>query len=281
MRKLRRIALAILILFVPLHDTKGKSGKELLDYFDIRYYHPENYGLKDLVFEVRISSLLEMLNKKLSLGKIKDIYFKVYWVLLEDGYGKYEIRIKGLPNGFRQIKNDLKNLIKTRLDFVIPQKMAPKIRAYSLETRQQGSDILLKAIDKTHIKDVSEIHMMFDKTGKLKEFKTLSPEGVKIATMSMGPKSWSHNKWVVDRLSVKSVLGLQTTTTTSDIEYISVAGHGFPKIINLKTTQEITSDKKMGEKTNKRTLNSNLKFSKYEINSGKALKAIIRGKKYE
>ncbi len=263
--------IAVFIIFISLSSPSSSvwANKEV-EQFDLRYYHPENYGLKDLVFEIRISDLVKRLNANKTLGKLEDVYYKIYWMFP----GEYRIEINGLPNGFMQIKNGLKQMIKARLDYVIPQKLAPKVRSYKLTSTKKASGILVKGVDQTHTKPVNEINLLFDVRGKLKEFKTYSPVGVNNSEMDLNVKPWSHNKWVIDKVKVVNS-GTQITTINSEIDYTTIAGFGFPEKI------DITTKVKPYEANSKRIIvvKSTLLFSKYEVNSGKAQRFIMKGLK--
>jgi len=240
--------------------------------FDIRYYHPESYGLKDLVFEVRVSNLVETLNKRQSFGKIEDLYFKVYWMFP----GQYQIEVNGFPKGFEEVKYQLKQMIKNRLDFVVPLKLAPRVRSYELSYFKTSSGKGVRGKDRTGTRPVSEIQLKFKSNGMLEEFKTFSPTGVNSSTFDLGVKGWSNNKWVVDKMTIKLIQGVQLTTIENEFEYKSYNGFGFPEKVDIRTTQEIVTNNEKN-KPNKRTVNSTIEFSKYEVNTGKAMRFMTKG----
>jgi hypothetical protein len=264
----------ILTSFASISLNAANTPAEI-ENFDIRYYHPVNYGLKDLVFEVRVRNLLETLNKRLSLGTLADIYFKVYWMMP----GKYKLEVNGLPRGFKEIKSELKNMIKNRLDFVIPLKLAPKVRSYSLQSKKLKSGTSIVGKDKTHTRAINEIRLKFNNKGMLRGFKTFSPMGVNNSKFEMSAKGWSHNKWVVDALTVESIQGIQKTSMKHKIDYLSIDGFGFPLKVKISTSQELLKTKDSKAAKSSRKLDSEIMFSKYEVNTGKAQRYIIQGKK--
>lgn len=239
--------------------------------FDIRYYHPESFGLKDLVFEVRVSNLVETLNKKQSFGKIEDLYFKVYWMFP----GQYQIQVNGFPKGFDEVKYQLKQMIKNRLDFVVPLKLSPRVRSYELSYFNIKGGKGIKGKDRTGSRPVSEIQLKFKSNGMLQEFKSFSPTGVNSSIFKLGTKSWSNNKWVVENMTIKLIQGVQLTTIENEFEYKSYSGFGFPSKVDITTTQEIVTNN--GGKPNKRSVNSSIEFSKYEVNTGKAVRFMTKG----
>jgi hypothetical protein len=272
----KNIFLCIYIFTTLLTSFAGGAATPVeIENFDIRYYHPVNYGLKDLVFEVRIKNLLESLNKRLSLGTLSDIYFKVYWMLP----GKYKIEVAGLPKGFKEIKSELKSMIKNRLDFVIPEKLAPKVRSYSLQSKKIKSGMTIIGKDKTHTRAVNEIRLRFNRKGMLEGFKTLSPMGVNNSHFKMSAKGWSHNKWLVDKLTVDSIQGIQKTSMKHKVDYVAIDGFGFPSKVVISTTQELMETKTSKAAKSKREHKSEILFSSYEVNTGKAQRFITLGKR--
>ena len=262
-----------LLAVLPIFSSNGANTPAEIENFDIRYYHPANYGLKDLVFEVRVKNLLENLNKNLSLGTLADVYFKVYWMMP----GKYKIEVAGLPKGFKEIKSDLKNLIKNRLDFVIPQKLAPKVRSYSLTSRKSKKGVQIIGRDKTHTKAVNEIQLDFNKKGMLSKYKSMSPMGVNSSSIRMSAKGWSHNKWLIDNLKIDTIQGINKITMSHDVDYLSIDGFGFPAKVTITTSSELMKTKKSKARKTSNPVTSEILFSKYEVNTGKAQKQIIQG----
>jgi hypothetical protein len=266
---LKRIILIFTLLLCSHSIALAKEKyPEEIQQFDLRYYNPINFGLKDLVFEARITGLLETLNKQKSYGLLTDLYFKIYWIFP----GKFHVDVFGLPNGFHRVKRELSNIIKTRLDYVIPQKLASKLRSYSIKKKKVGNRTQIKALDESHMRTVSEMHFYFKRKGVLEEVKTFSPVGSNKAKLSMEVKQWSHNKLVLSGVETESMQGMQKTIVNSDIKYMTVKGFGFPKQINSQTTYELVLGNK---KETKSGAESEIIFSKFEVNTKKAARKII------
>lgn len=264
----------LLITFLVMMSANSYAASkpaELVENFDLRYYHPQINNLKDLAFKIRISNLKENVLKSIPLSKLDDLYYSVFWITP----GRYHVEVHGLPTGYTELKNELKALIQNRLDFVLPQKLAPKVRSYSLKSTDGSSESLkIEGVDKTHQRGINKIEIEFDKKGKLKSFVTKSPMGSQKSVMSMSPKSWSKNKWVVDNITIFSTQGLQTTKMKNELIYKNYDGFGFPEKVIVTTTQEfILRDKKRKKK--KRTIKTEIIFSDYVINKGVAKKRIM------
>ena len=259
--------------FVFLLMTKSICASEAIRYFDIKYYDPANYDLKDLYFEVQVPGLAEKLNERMSYGKIENVYYEVFWLT----HDKFKIKVKGLPEGFKKLRNELKSLVYNRIDYVLPQKLAPKLEGYTIEEKKiKGGEKFVKAIDETHEKNINKIHLKFDSDGKLREFKTFSPSGTQIARMSYKKYPWSHEKWVADEIKVKSLLGVQKSTINHKISYQKISKYGLPKKIKFVTRQELVGNQGDGEETPQREIETTLLFNQYKINQGIAKKEILK-----
>ena len=70
---MKRLLAGIGVLFLSFNLTANE-----LDTFDLKTYHPENFGLTDLSCEIRIDNLLQQLNQLSIFGKLTDVYYKIY-----------------------------------------------------------------------------------------------------------------------------------------------------------------------------------------------------------
>ncbi len=260
--------LVVLLFSICLGNAAMKPA-EIVENFDLRYYHPQLLSLKDLSFEIRVSNLKESVLKSIPLSKLDDLYYSVFWI----APGKYLIEVHGLPRGYVELKNELKALIRNRLDYVLPQKLAPKVRSYSLkagETKNNLSTVI--GTDETHQRGINEIEIKFNKKGMLRSFVTKSPMGSQKSEMKMSSKSWSNNKWVVDSIIVTSTQGVQFTEMKNTFKYKKVDGFGFPEKVTVETTQELQVNNK---EKKKRKVVSEITFSNYQVNKGIARKRIL------
>ena len=243
---------------------------EEIEQFEIRSYAPQKVGVTDLVFEARIDNLTEILSKNTALGKLVDVSFKIFWL----SPTQYKIDVNGLPKGYTDIKNDLSMLIKGKLEFVLPEKFMEKFKAYTLTAEPVAEGKLIKAIDASYNMAVPEVNILFDKTGVLRTIETKAAN-VK-SEFFYSPKSWSNNKLALDRVVMRSVQGLVKQSSTNEIQYASVNGIGFPSKLTIKNINEmvVPASGKTKEKKVKNETSSVVRFSNYEVNTGKAAKAL-------
>lgn len=239
-----------------------------LEQYEIRSYAPQKSGVKDLVFEARIDGLTEILQKNLTVGKLSDVSFKIYWL----SPSQYQVEVHGLPKGFQEVKSDLTQLIKGKLEFVLPESFSEKFKGYNLKAEPIADGKLIRAIDQTYTMAVPEVDIVLDKTGTLKTVETRAPMSAVKTEFFHSPKSWSNNKLVIDRIVLTSKQGAAKVTSTNDIEYLNVNGVGFPSKITIKNVAEakVPANGKEKEKTVKSETGTVIKFTKYEVNTGKA-----------
>lgn len=274
---MKTLLLSILLNTVILgaNSVWADSKNEIIDQYEIRSYDPQKSGLIDLVFEARIDNLTEILNKTQTFGKLVDVYFKIYWL----SPAQYKIEVMGLPNGFVEVRNDLSTLIKGKLEFIIPEKFSEKFKAYTFKSEPMAGGKLIKAIDDTYTLAATEIDLAFDNSGRLKTLETRAATSAVKAEFFQTPKSWSNNKLVMDKIiTVSKQAGIKSTVTNS-VEYISLNGMGFPSKVSIKNLTEATipAHGKEKEKKIKNETNSAVRFSNYEVNTGKAQRFMTEG----
>lgn len=259
--------LKILLLFTALLGLeKSYASIEVIQRFDQRQYSPAKYGLKDLTFEVRIDELEKNIKQRFALDKVKDLHFKVYWL----SPGRMDIVVNGLPPGFENLRNELKKLIVERMEYVVPQDMAPRLRSYEFTAANAGKRTILSGVDKTLSNAITEIQLTFEQDSSLRAMKTTSPSGSQIATFSTGTKPWSHSKLVVEKVSLEGVTGIQKTQVVTELDYLAKDGFGFPKEIKTTTTVTAMTNQK-SEKTSA-TISSRVYLSEFQVNGGEARK---------
>ena len=256
------------ILSLILLSTSFVFANPEVSDFDLLSYSPVKFGLKDVYCEVRIDGLAEQVKKQYVTVKVKDdVYYQVYWMYP----GKLGIEVVGLPRGFDQLKQSLIGIVVNRLDYLIPQELAPRLRGYKMEKKKSSSGVMLEGEDPTNTKAVNKIAVGFDSQGVLKSYKSYSPLGFQDSDFTYTKKSWSKNKWVLDEVKAKMIQGPQITETETEIEYTNEAGFGMPISVKVETKQSVVAPGE-NEKKIERTGESQITFSNYKLNVGEAQK---------
>ncbi len=269
------LLIATITTLVTSTNVWAQAKVEEIEQYEIRSYDPQKSGLTDLVFEARIENLTEILNKAQTFGKLVDVYFKIYWL----SPSQYKIEVMGMPKGFAEVRSDLSDLIKGKLEFIIPERFSEKFKAYTLKAEPIADGKLIKAIDDTYTMAVPEVDIVFDNAGKLKTIQTKSTYSPVKTEFFQSPKAWSQGKLVMDKIVTTSKQGLTAITTTNTVEYVSIEGKGFPAKVTVKNVAETTipATKKEKEKKVKNESGTIVKFTKYEVNTGKAARFMTEG----
>lgn len=256
--------LTVIIILLVLSINIFSSS--LFETYDVRSYSPIKLGVRDLTFTIKVDGLVESIKKRIPTLEVKEIYYKVYWVVSEKPKdNKIQIDIYGLGKGFSQLKEELRALVVNRLDFVIPQNLSNQFANYKLE--QDAKTV--RAIDKSNIATVPKVEIHFDNDGKIDRMETRSPLGFQKSKLEMDVMPWSKNKWVLKTYENNNILGPQITNMITKIEYEIVNGVGLPSTVNINQTQKIPQG---GNKEyNEFKSELNIRFSDYKVNTGGAL----------
>lgn len=274
MKNFLLLTAAFAIMMVPV-AAWSQAKIEEIEQYEIKSYDPQKTGLTDLVFEARVDNLTEVLNKTQTFGKLTDVYFKIYWL----SPAQYKIEVMGIPKGFQEVRDDLSTLIKGKLEFIIPEKFSDKFKAYNLKAEPIADGKLIKAIDDTYTLAVQEVDVIFDKAGLLKTVETRGGMSSVKTEFFQSPKSWSNNKLVIDKVVAATKQGTSSLTVTNSVDYVTVAGIGFPAKVTVKNVSERVTPptQKEKEKKFKNESGTVIKFSKYEVNTGKAKRFMMEG----
>jgi hypothetical protein len=260
-----------LAAIMGISSAQTQSISEIEQY-ELRTYTPINYGLKDLVFEVRVENLKKILEGQYNLKNIVDVYFKVYWIFP----GQYQVNVEGLPEGFVELTAELKSILKEKLEFVVPKDISSKLRAYNLSYKSKAPTVI-EGVDPTQSRSANRIELIFQENGKLQKFRSFSPYKVTESILDLGIKSWSHNKWVVEEYTMTVDSGQKILTEMNEVSYKTYSGVGLPTSISTETIVKVKRKKDGEEEFVKLSgQKSELTFSKYEVNTGKAKQAMTQ-----
>lgn len=252
-----------------------KTPSQLVKEFDESFYNPKDHGLKDLVFDVRIPGLTKQLAQKSIYGKLKDVFFRCYWT----SKGKVFVEVKGMPEGFEQVKSGLIGMVHSRFDLVVPYPLFSRLDGYKLKIlKQQDGAQLVQALDKSGLKMINEIYLTFDKEGKLVKLKTIDPLGHDISILKLSKEKFSKEKYIVDKVLVNSVKRNQEATMQNEVTYKEFDGFALPIVFISKTKQSLPQPHG-GKEKYERELKSRLEFGNYKINKDLAKKYFSTQKK--
>ncbi len=253
------------LFIMTLFCLELRADTSVINQFDQRQYSPAKYGLKDLVFKVKVKGLEQELKQRFALTQMQDPHFVVYWM----SPGRTAIEVQGLPAGFEALKNELKKIVLEKFEYVIPQEMSGRLRSYEFQqSRGPAGETLLKGTDRTQTHMINQIHLTFGQDARLEIVKTFSPRGAETTSFETATKPWSHSKRVVEKVVHESTTGVRKNKVETKISYTNKDGYGLPEKIITESTFVIPGESKDESVSS----NSALTFTAYQVNAGVAQK---------
>ena len=142
----------LLAFFFSFSVSAAQNADILINRFDRTLYNPKNLGLKKLFFEARIAGLTESLKARTIIEKINEIYYEVKW----NNKTGFTIEVIGLPQGFKEMKYQLKMLLADKLYFFIPLRIKDRVKDYTARARQESNLIYVEMTDESNEKNISK-----------------------------------------------------------------------------------------------------------------------------
>lgn len=278
--------LFVLIIFLLNGNCYGEGLKisELLKVNNISIYHPENFGLRDLSFEIKYSKMEKRLSSLLGEIPLKDIKIEVYW--LSDG--RVDAEVFGLPKGFIEVKQELINFALSKIPFIFPISMEESLKNYNLKDVESGKEEpsnlssnneesnkyrSLYASPKNGQALASSMILLFDNQEMIHGINSQYPIGIEFITFEWKKISSCQNKNLLSKMEINLENGTIKNRTTYDIEIDRYSGFCLPKVIKVHTSvsSRINNSEKVNDKLSQ-NFESEMEviFSNYETNTGKA-----------
>ncbi len=226
---MKRLLAGIGVLFLSFNLTANE-----LDTFDLKTYHPENFGLTDLSCEIRIDNLLQQLNQLSIFGKLTDVYYKIYWTK-DRGFA---LTIEGISDAFSVQKENLKELVIHRLEFIIPRSVAALAEGLTLSTARDKGDVIITATDPSGKKDPNKIVFTLGPDNNLKKVKIYATGFVSETEYHYGTIDGSMNKVVLlsSKADVQTIgSNPQRHFVETQIKYQLVGQVVVPQEVKIKT----------------------------------------------
>lgn len=256
--------IGLLLLFPTILFAQNLSDK--IKVHDIAVYHPQEKGLKELSVKIEIVGLLKEINAQKNYGKLSELYFNLHWL----APNQTEVEVIGLPEGFLELKEQLKNYALSVVDFIIPPTLEDKLKGYELKLQKQGASEMIIAFDPSGSKTFSEFKLIFDQTGLATSLIGQKVQGTDESLFSYTKPTFAQNKSIMTKMTTKSSDAGMTILTQITSDYNSVDGYGVPvKIVNSAKITLNSSPKGQGKETETIFL-----LSDYKINTGSAKKII-------
>lgn len=255
----------VLLLSLLSLNVWSQDPNAYLTNFDNKVYSLKTKGVKDFVVDIESSKLTKQLNDQMIFGVVKEVIFRTYWTNSPE---RLAIEIVGLPEGFREIKEELKLAIISQIDNLLPMTTAQRFAGYKFHSGASPKEIV--AQDTTGIAQVQSYVMKFDSVDKLLEVVGKKNIGTLIITPAYEKESFADGKWVLKSLTTTSSENGQTAIVKKSLSYGTSQGIGVLTEVELSTEQ-----KSEAPGTKPLILEENLVFKNYKINTGDAFKYFL------
>jgi hypothetical protein len=230
-------------------------------------HNPKHRGLKDLVVDLVSPQMTKQLNDQKIFGNIREVSFRIFWTAQPE---RIAIEVSGLPEGFREIKEELKAVMIGRLENIIPLPLDKKLQGYKFKSDTKKPRTVI-ATDTTSLRPIPEYELIFDTDGKLASMIAKKPVGLVTSTFTWAKAPWSEPRFYVTRTMTRSEEGPQLTETETDTSWQTIAGIGFPSTVKTRIKQ-ILKQPGSPNKPIERSIDETLLFKNYKVNAGEAMK---------
>lgn len=233
--------------------------------FDNKVYSLKNKGVRDFVVDVESSKLTKQINDQQLFGKVEELIFRIYWTASPE---RLAIEVEGLPDGFKEVKEDLKGSILGLLDNLLPQTMEQRFINYKFSQGKKPREIIAR--DSTGLAPVPSFSLQFDDQEKLSMVTGHKPVGTFVATPVYSKEAFADGKWVLMSQKTVSSENGQIMTVNKELTYGKSQGIGVLSDVTVSTEYKSQSGK-----TKAVRFSENIEFKNYKINEGAALKYFL------
>ena len=253
--------IALMTIFFSL-NVFAQDPLAYLGQFDQKVYSLKNKGIRDFVVDVENNKLTQSVNEQGIFGRVSKLTFRVYWTADPE---RLAIDLIGLPEGFREIKEEMKYTVLQQLELLLPQTIEKKFRGYKFTQAPGTKDVIAKDI--SGIATVPEFILKFDNQDKLQEIVGKKPVGTMDTAVTYEKENFADGKYVLKNQTTTVNENGQTTSIKKELKYGNSNGIGV--LSSVSTTVETKSEVK-GAKPFSQT--ETLTFDNYKLNTGTALK---------
>lgn len=236
-----------------------------LNNFDAKVYSLKTKGVKEFVVDIESSKLTKQMNDQMIFGKVKEVIFRTYWTANPE---RIAIEVIGLPDGFREIKEELKLSIFSVIENLLPLTTVQRFAGYKFHSGASPKEFV--AQDATGIANVQSFIVRFDNQDRMIEVVGKKAIGTLVTTPKYEKDGFAAGKWVLKSMSTNSSENGQTLIVKKDLSYGTSQGIGVLSRVTVTTEQR---DETPGAKA--LILEESVDFKNYQINAGEALKYFL------
>jgi hypothetical protein len=254
----------ICFLFV-ITSAFAQDPNAYLKNFDAKIYSLKTKGVNNFIVDIESSKLTKQMNDQQMFGKVDELYFRVYWTANPE---RMAIEVNGLPDGFKEIKEDLKLSILGMMDNLLPQTTAQRFAGYKFVQGTKPKEIV--AQDTSGIAPVPSFTLKFDDQDKLTEVTGNKPIGTLVVRPVYVKESFADGKLVLTEQTTVTQENGQSLTVRKELDYGKSQGIGVLTEVTVTTEQKAD-----GSNAKPTSVRETLEFKNYKINDGEALKYFL------
>lgn len=258
-----KIFFTLICLFSVI--AHAEDPKTYLSAFDSKVYSLKTKGVKDFVVDVENPGLKNRLNERGTFGKVDNFFFRVFWTSSPERIG---IEVMGLPEGFREIKEELKAGLFSSLDNLLPLSVQDKFKGYKISAGQAPKEFV--AQDQSGVAPIPGYVLKFDANDTLVEVVGKKHVGTFRMTNDWEKAGFSDGKWLLKEQVTTTEENGSTLISTKELEYDEVQGIGVLEEVSVETVQKWEKAEMKPVKVEEKLL-----FKNYKLNSGEALKYFL------
>jgi hypothetical protein len=254
----------IVLLFILTSAFAEEPGARLSN-FDSKVYSLKTKGVRDFVVDISSSKLTQQLNQMLIFGDVKSLIFRTYWTSNPE---RLAVEVVGLPDGFKEIKEDLKLSLMGMIEYLIPPTQAQRFAGYVFKNGASASEVI--AQDKTGLAATPGFKLIFDEQERLSKILAMKPVGSLESSLNYEKESFTDGKWLLKAQVQQQIEQGQSLTTKKVLSYGSSQG-----IATLSQVRITFEQKGTAGDSKSSILEETIEFKNYKINSGEALKYFL------
>lgn len=260
------LRLCFVLFFVLPWSAGAQDPAALLRTSDEKIYNPKAKGLADLVVDVVDPQLTKQLNDQMIFGIVNEVSFRIYWTAKPE---RIAIDVLGLPEGFREIKEELKARAIGNFEAIVPLPIEAKFKGYQL-AQGAGTQRSVVATDKSGLAPIPEFVFNFDAESRLSQIVAKKAIGTQVTTLEWKKSPWSEPRSHAQRAVSVAVDGPQSTEVSTETSWQVVAGIGVPASVKTSTRQSLKAPGQ--QKPAERKVEEVIYFKNYKVNQGEAMK---------
>ncbi len=259
-----------LLLALSTFAAFAQDPETYFTLFDNRVYSLKTKGIKDFSVDLVSPKLTQEINAAGTFGKLKDLHFRVYWTLAPE---RLDIEVMGMPEGFKEFKEELKLKVLNLMDNILPLPIALKFAGYKAISNGPKQYLFQ---DTSGISDVPSYTIKFDEQDKLIDITGNKPIGTLKISPTFEKDSFTDGKWALKKQVTTLTEGGQEIITVKTIQYGKEQGFTVVKSVSMTTEQKFSNPKLKPV-----SQNEIIEFKNYKLNSNEATNYFQKDKAVE